>query len=446
MYNPKIWYDGDIVTSGGLNNMEQGIAQNAHDIEDLQGALGGDLESYVNDWLDSHPEATTTVQDGTISPAKLNAELKNKVLSFMTADSNLMHVGTVDITPGYNVQAICYDSKHSCFYVGVTSSDNNTQIIYTLDDELNKINTTTINEQALHLNTMTYNSRTDKLYTIRSSGYELLEINLTSSNVTVVHTFTDFNSGVQYDPVRDVYVGINGPSITHSTEWQYFIYDNQFNKIKTGSFVNPYGYNTNETPNGFCCYDGKMVHSSFNTSQKYGGANKVQFIFEVDYDGNVGKVYQEYFKNMEYEGIAYSDGKFFTVSNVLDGKLLITLIDPSGLFSRSLRLINQRVVFPVEWDSTYVDDYSHFRARIDMESRTVSFSGYVRLISGSVPNNTEVELGTIPETFWPFGDNVALPSASGSAQTNLAIVKTKIRFSTSNNTARYINFGGSYVF
>ena len=38
MYNPKIWYDGDIVTSGGLNNIEQGIAQNAHDIEDLSEA------------------------------------------------------------------------------------------------------------------------------------------------------------------------------------------------------------------------------------------------------------------------------------------------------------------------------------------------------------------------------------------------------------------------
>lgn len=71
MYNPKIWYDGDIVTSGGLNNIEQGIAQNAHDIDDLQGALGGDLESYVNDWLDSHPEATTTVQDGSITNAKV---------------------------------------------------------------------------------------------------------------------------------------------------------------------------------------------------------------------------------------------------------------------------------------------------------------------------------------------------------------------------------------
>jgi beta-lactamase superfamily II metal-dependent hydrolase len=75
MYNPKIWYDGDIVTSGGLNNIEQGIAQNAQDIEDLQGALGGNMESYVDDWLDSHPEATTTVQDGAITTDKLaNAE------------------------------------------------------------------------------------------------------------------------------------------------------------------------------------------------------------------------------------------------------------------------------------------------------------------------------------------------------------------------------------
>ena len=70
MYNPKIWYDGDIVTSGGLNNIEQGIAQNAHDIEDLQGALDGDMESYVDNWLDSHPEATTTVQDGSLTYRK----------------------------------------------------------------------------------------------------------------------------------------------------------------------------------------------------------------------------------------------------------------------------------------------------------------------------------------------------------------------------------------
>ena len=39
MYNPKLWYTGDIVSSGGLNNMEQGIAQNAHDIETINDSI-----------------------------------------------------------------------------------------------------------------------------------------------------------------------------------------------------------------------------------------------------------------------------------------------------------------------------------------------------------------------------------------------------------------------
>lgn len=33
------------------------------------------IEDSVFDWLDDHPEATTTVQDGSITAAKLNAEL-----------------------------------------------------------------------------------------------------------------------------------------------------------------------------------------------------------------------------------------------------------------------------------------------------------------------------------------------------------------------------------
>lgn len=34
-----------------------------------------EIEQAVSDWLDAHPEATTTVQDGSITAAKLNADL-----------------------------------------------------------------------------------------------------------------------------------------------------------------------------------------------------------------------------------------------------------------------------------------------------------------------------------------------------------------------------------
>jgi hypothetical protein len=152
MYNPKIWYDGDIVTSGGLNNIEQGIAQNAHDIKDLQGALGGDLESYVNDWLDSHPEATTTVQDGAITSAKLaNGAVTNekltarlKILTNIDLNGIAYHdnvilpiaksyVEAVTYLSGY-YYAVCRDysvTPNTCFVAKYDTSYNLIDTIYT---------------------------------------------------------------------------------------------------------------------------------------------------------------------------------------------------------------------------------------------------------------------------------------------------------------------------
>lgn len=37
------------------------------------------IESAVDNYLDAHPEATTTVQDGSITKAKLNAELSGEI-------------------------------------------------------------------------------------------------------------------------------------------------------------------------------------------------------------------------------------------------------------------------------------------------------------------------------------------------------------------------------
>lgn len=37
--------------------------------------LGGDIGAAVDSWLTSHPEATTTVQDGSITKKKLSSDL-----------------------------------------------------------------------------------------------------------------------------------------------------------------------------------------------------------------------------------------------------------------------------------------------------------------------------------------------------------------------------------
>lgn len=89
-YTKTTWRTDDVITAEKLNNAEQGIAQNAHDIEDLQGALGGDMESYVDSWLDSHPEATTTVQDGSITKAKFSSTLKKGLIYVFDTVSDMI--------------------------------------------------------------------------------------------------------------------------------------------------------------------------------------------------------------------------------------------------------------------------------------------------------------------------------------------------------------------
>jgi len=48
----------------------------------VETAIGDGLEEYVSEWLDAHPEATTTVEDGSITARKLNVTVT------YTVDSN----------------------------------------------------------------------------------------------------------------------------------------------------------------------------------------------------------------------------------------------------------------------------------------------------------------------------------------------------------------------
>lgn len=53
-----------------------------------------DIESYVNAWLTAHPEATTTVQDGSITLAKLAADLAAKINSITSLSDEIVNVQT----------------------------------------------------------------------------------------------------------------------------------------------------------------------------------------------------------------------------------------------------------------------------------------------------------------------------------------------------------------
>lgn len=62
-------------------NMAADVSQLKSTLSEYESIFTGDVDESVQNWLDSHPEATTTVQNGTITEAKLADSLKLKTIN-----------------------------------------------------------------------------------------------------------------------------------------------------------------------------------------------------------------------------------------------------------------------------------------------------------------------------------------------------------------------------
>lgn len=91
------------VSNGKATSYEYGAAADPQDIQD-----------DVNNWLDDHPEATTTVQDGAISLPKLNEALKNNVIIEQESEQAYYHDVAPKIVSFYPDERI---ATVSCKYV-----------------------------------------------------------------------------------------------------------------------------------------------------------------------------------------------------------------------------------------------------------------------------------------------------------------------------------------
>lgn len=75
-YTKQNWKTGDTITAEKLNYIENGIEAAAESGGDVSPEA---ISTAVNDWLDDHPEATTTVADGSITNAKLAVDVSDRL-------------------------------------------------------------------------------------------------------------------------------------------------------------------------------------------------------------------------------------------------------------------------------------------------------------------------------------------------------------------------------
>ena len=106
---------GDILTNNG---------NGTYTWKSFDDSIGTLVVGAVNNWLNNHPEATTTVQDGVISYQKLNTILKNRLDSNSFISSlNLPTIPFITMAnPNYTAQqGMCViDNQYivSCRYYG----------------------------------------------------------------------------------------------------------------------------------------------------------------------------------------------------------------------------------------------------------------------------------------------------------------------------------------
>ena len=190
------------------------------------------IDSMVSDWLDEHPEATTTVQDGAVTRAKLSSELIQEIdgqfesvedavesiedetkslnTSYNKAISLHRYLGRLlidDTYDGKNPQGMCMYTDEIAFAAVSDSSTTNECTIVQVNLSTGSIISKT-STQFAHCNGMAYNELNGMLYVCPSNDYvsgttvnKLIVCNSTTLDVVEEVEFEFVPHSICYDKI-----------------------------------------------------------------------------------------------------------------------------------------------------------------------------------------------------------------------------------------------------
>lgn len=216
--------DGDDVVSGStdLPDALQQIAdawydENIHDwLNENLGSIFTEEEflAEIDNWLDDHPEATTTVQDGSITVEKLNDEVKSSIRQ-ATVNTSIFpirpYASLARPTGWLSPQGIAY--ANGSIYISYTSTNNEDALIVQYNATTLAIVETLEVEDGGH-GKMCYNAKDNHLlvYPMWHSGenlaYYVFDIPLDLSSYDKINTTDCVVNGNSYD--GELYLQVNG--------------------------------------------------------------------------------------------------------------------------------------------------------------------------------------------------------------------------------------------
>ena len=278
---------------GKVDGMESDVDALKADFARYEGIFTADVDESIQNWLDEHPEATTTIPDGSVTTAKLadgnvtksklSEEFKTAETTNANARKKLVHIdvsgarGLPSSTEYRYFQGVCFDTTNKHWFLTISKTDYSDTMIVELDQSYQVIRSVSVGNMS-HSNDLTYNSKTDKIYCVNDDAHTITEIDPDTLTVTSTIQTGDYsNWTIAYDPNKDCYYVSNNLRIrTYNASWELVSITSADWDIR-GDY---YGSYANIIPQGMFVFDDKLI-AVYNTVGDSEQSNFVSTVLKV---------------------------------------------------------------------------------------------------------------------------------------------------------------------
>lgn len=276
-----------------VGTLQTDVATVKEDLQSYEDIFTGNVDESVQNWLDAHPEATTTIQDGAVTTPKLadgsvtRDKLSEDFAFAETTNANarkkLVHIdvsgarGLPSSTEYRYFQGVCFDTANSHWFLTISKTDYSDTMIVELDQSYQVIRSVSVGNMG-HANDLTYNSKTDKIYCVNDDAHTVTEIDPDTLTVTSTIQTGDYsNWTIAYDPNKDCYYVSNNLRIrTYNASWELVSITSADWDIR-GDY---YGTYANIIPQGMFVFGDKLV-AVYNTVGDSDQNNFVSTVLKV---------------------------------------------------------------------------------------------------------------------------------------------------------------------
>lgn len=299
------------------------VLQTVKDLQAVYDQLPADLQKYVDEWLDAHPEATTTVQDGSITDVKLSDDVRQELKKWMSniGSVNPIYVGDYIIDSAYMPSS--YVIIENILYTFNTADNTaNTGQVKAFNLTTNRAETSLDKTIVMgHANSAAYDPDTESVYIApvfrfdsgsRQADTRIFKYDKTLTNLTVINT--DFNGsramGLSYDKAAKLLY-------LYCYNHEIYSYDgNIFKLVGKVDFsavnVNPLLTFNNEFNQDFAVDNGHFVISSPQGNLITGDITSGDI--KITSCGNVNMTDRDYRWILgELEGMEFTNGHLYAV-------------------------------------------------------------------------------------------------------------------------------------